>query len=55
MDILKAGAALLIALGAYAFASGSDMEAEREAERTYIENVCIYEIWPDYRDLKPCT
>jgi len=55
MKALTAGAALLIALGAYAFASGSDMEAEREAERLYIENVCIFKIWPDYENIKPCN
>ena len=54
MKALTAGAALLIALGAYAFASTSDLEAEREAERLYFENVCIYQIWPDYRELEPC-
>jgi len=54
MKALTAGAALLIALGAYAFASTLDLEAEREAERLYFENVCIYQIWPDYRKLEPC-
>ena len=55
MKALTAGAALLIALGAYAFASGSDYETEQEAERLYFENVCILEIWPDYKNIKPCN
>ena len=55
MKPIKASAALLIALGAYAFASGSDMEDEREAERLYVENVCTLKIWPDYKNLKPCN
>jgi len=55
MKPIKAGAALLIALGAYAFASGSDMEAEREAERLYVENVCTLKIWPDYKNINPCN
>ena len=55
MKPLKAGAALLIALGAYAFASGSDYETEREAERLYIENVCTLKIWPDFKNINPCN
>ncbi len=54
MKPLKGSAALLAVLALYAFASTSDLEAEREAERLYFENVCIYQIWPDYRGIEPC-
>ncbi len=54
MTTAKAGAALLIVLALYSLASALDLEAEREAERLYFENVCIYQIWPDYRGIEPC-